>query len=101
MTSQATTKATGHPALLEDWAERELSCSSKKLWKSVAEREGLRGPFSPTTPITSMKQRRSAGYDYSDDYIVDYRSDQHRRIAQQSAAVNDLWIVRFGNLIHR
>lgn len=52
----------------------------------MAEREGLRRPFSPTTPITSIEQRGSAGY----DYIVDYRSDQHRRIARSPTSVNSL-----------
>ncbi|MHC2255734.1 hypothetical protein ACVILK_005426 [Bradyrhizobium embrapense] len=56
--------------------------------KAMAEREGLRRPFSLTTPITLIKQRGSAGYDYTDDYIVDYRSDQQRRIARSPVAVN-------------
>lgn len=65
---------------------------------NMAEREGLLDQFSPIRQFPRKKRGRRVA-DYTDDYIVDYWSDQRRRIAQLPAPVNAVRARQLGNLI--
>lgn len=51
---------------------------------------GTLGPIYASPPISSKNNASRRVTDYTDDYTVDYCSDQRRRIARMSVAVNAL-----------
>lgn len=79
-------------------------CIETRSWVGLENRavggEGgtLRSIFAHP-PISSKNNARRRVTDYTNDYTVDYCSDQRRRIARLSAAVNVLGAERLRNLI--
>jgi hypothetical protein len=82
--------------------QKPLACSKTSFFGAFSKPfyyGGEGGTLGPISPIRRFPRYEPAGCGYAIDYIVDYCSDEHCRIARMAVAVNALAADQLRNLI--